>query len=64
LVDNVKRCMDAGENVRGLMIGRGVLYPKDGSEPAAAAQLAAAVHGMETREVIRWDGWKSTHWDD
>jgi hypothetical protein len=64
LVDNVKRCMDAGENVRGLMIGRGVLYPRDGSEPAAvAAQLAAAVHGIETREVIRWDEWKSTHWD-
>jgi len=55
LARNVVRCMQTGPNVRGLMIGRGVLFPEDGLDPAVvAAKLAAAVHGDE-REAMRWD---------
>ena len=61
LVDRVKRCLEAGHNVRGLMIGRGVLFPEDGEEPASvAARLAAAVHGGAAEEVIVWEGLQST----
>lgn len=45
LLQNVSRCMDAGPNVRGLMIGRGVLYPTDGKDSGeVAAELVAKVH--------------------
>ncbi len=46
----VNRCLAAGENVRGLMIGRGILYPTDGSDPVAVAKkLAEIVHRKEVR---------------
>lgn len=55
LLRNIDSCLRAGDNVRGVMIGRGVLYPQDGSDPAqAAAALAACVHGWMTQEVIPW----------
>lgn len=41
----VQNSMAAGPNVRGLMIGRGVLYPSDGADPVEVAKrLAAIVH--------------------
>lgn len=61
LVDRVKRCLEADCNVRSLMIGRGVLFPEDGEEPASvAARLAAAVHDGAAEEVIVWEGLQST----
>jgi hypothetical protein len=45
LFQTVERCLGAGKNVRGLMIGRGILYPTDGSDPVAIAKnLAEIVH--------------------
>lgn len=54
LVNDVRRCMDAGPHVRGLMIGRGVLFPEDGEQPeTVAVRLAQAVHGVPAKEVVR-----------
>ncbi|PTM57913.1 hypothetical protein C8J48_0479 [Desmospora activa DSM 45169] len=54
LVEDVRRCMDAGSHVRGLMIGRGVLFPEDGEQPeAVAARLVEAVHGVAAKEVVQ-----------
>lgn len=49
--DELKRkiqiSLSAGPNVRGIMIGRGVLFPDDGSDPTEVAkQLEDIVHGM------------------
>ncbi|QSO51331.1 hypothetical protein JZ785_21245 [Alicyclobacillus curvatus] len=45
LIDSVQKCLKAGANVRGLMMGRGVLYPADGASPADVAdRLATVVH--------------------
>ncbi|OYD07393.1 Cgl0159 family (beta/alpha)8-fold protein [Paludifilum halophilum] len=53
LVEDVKRCLEAGPHVRGLMIGRGVLFPEDGEAPeSVAARLAEAVHGQPVKEVV------------
>ncbi|SMO41777.1 Cgl0159 family (beta/alpha)8-fold protein [Melghirimyces algeriensis] len=53
LVEDVKRCLNAGPHVRGLMIGRGVLFPEDGEKPATvAARLAEAVHEKTSKEVV------------
>lgn len=61
LVTKVSHAMQAGPNVRGLMIGRGVLFPQDGAAPErVAAQLAGTVHG-NTEEVITWEGLTSTY---
>lgn len=61
LVANVTEALAAGPNVRGLMIGRGVLYPEDDVDPVVvASKLAAAVY-EEEQEVVLWDGLKSTH---
>ncbi|MCL6454881.1 MAG: hypothetical protein K6T78_14840 [Alicyclobacillus sp.] len=64
LLTTISRCLDQGPNVRGLMIGRGLLYPQDGSDPAVrAAELAACVHGRDVEEVVLWQTLSSTRWD-
>lgn len=55
LLKRSERCFEAGINVRGLMIGRGILYPKDGSDPCkAAAELAGFVQSRRIQEGIAW----------
>lgn len=45
VVQKVAHSLDSGENVRGLMIGRSVMYPKNGDDPVeVAARLADCVH--------------------
>lgn len=51
----VERAMDAAPNVRGIMMGRGVLYPPAGLTPAEAAlTIAGAVKPGEEMEVVTW----------
>ncbi|GGE13380.1 hypothetical protein GCM10011571_13530 [Marinithermofilum abyssi] len=53
LLKDVRRCMEAGPHVRGLMIGRGVLFPEDGEAPeTVAARLAEVIHGKTAKEVV------------
>ncbi|WP_051663346.1 Cgl0159 family (beta/alpha)8-fold protein [Alicyclobacillus macrosporangiidus] len=55
LLRRVEACLRTGDNVRGVMIGRGVLYPEDGSDPVdTALALAACVHGTAMQEGIPW----------
>ncbi|MCY0863538.1 MAG: hypothetical protein OWQ57_01175 [Sulfobacillus sp.] len=45
LTDNIRRCLSAGTNVRGVMIGRGLLFPDDGTDSVRAVQaIAHMVH--------------------
>ena len=46
LLRKIEQCLHAGPNVRGLMIGRSVMYPKNGEDPSEVAlRLAQCVHG-------------------
>ncbi|WAH37956.1 Cgl0159 family (beta/alpha)8-fold protein [Alicyclobacillus dauci] len=59
MLENVRNALEAGINIRGLMIGRGVLYPEDGDSPVnVATKLVEVVKGKQ-QEVITWDGLKS-----
>lgn len=52
LTSQIESCFQAGRNVRGLMIGRSVLYPKDGADfVEVAARLADLVHQPSFGEV-------------
>ncbi|RAQ95862.1 Cgl0159 family (beta/alpha)8-fold protein [Thermogemmatispora tikiterensis] len=45
LLSRIESCLKAGPNIRGAIIGRGILYPSDDSDPAQlAAQLAQLIH--------------------
>jgi DhnA family fructose-bisphosphate aldolase class Ia len=55
-VNRVRTCLAAGPNVRGILMGRAVLYPGDGSDPREVmAQLASLIKGREFKEVIQWE---------
>lgn len=58
LARQIRRCRAAGPQVRGVMIGRGLLYPKDQTDPASAVwTVAEALHDEgNPREVVRWPG--------
>jgi DhnA family fructose-bisphosphate aldolase class Ia len=44
VIEDLRRGMAAGSNVRGAMIGRNVLYPGAEDPRAAAAAVSAVVH--------------------
>jgi hypothetical protein len=55
LLSSIRRCLEAGDNVRGMMIGRGVLYPQHGMDAAeCAARVVACVHNRAVEEVQTW----------
>lgn len=55
LVERVSHCLDAGPNVRGVLMGRSVLYPPDHRDPREVmARLAALIHGEGLPEVVSW----------
>lgn len=65
LLAEIRRCLQAGPNVRGIMMGRGVLFPKGGEAPATVgARVAACVHSTVKEEGQRWEKHSSTRLDD
>lgn len=55
LLERVQACLDAGPNVRGVLMGRGVLYPTDHSDPREVmARLAGVIRGESVEEVVEW----------
>lgn len=55
LLLGVRRCMESGPNVRGVLLGRGLLYPRDGSDPRHnARRLAALLDHPSAGEVVEW----------
>lgn len=54
LFSQVRKGMDAGENVRGLLIGRNVLFPEKYSTPAMAAALNGIVRsGISAKDALK-----------
>lgn len=57
IIANVQRCLQAGSNVRGVLMGRGVLYPPDGGDSRQSMRtLAEVLTGTTAKEVVTWDG--------
>ena len=53
MLEDLRRGMAAGSNVRGAMIGRNVLYPGADDPRAVAAAVAAIIHdGAGTDEAL------------
>lgn len=57
LIANVERCQQAGSTVRGVLMGRNVLYPSDGEDSRHLMRaLAEVLTGTAVQEVMTWDG--------
>ncbi|MDA8193400.1 MAG: hypothetical protein M0Z53_05315 [Thermaerobacter sp.] len=55
LFQRVQACLRVSPNVRGILMGRGVLYPRDGADPRAVlAHLAALLHARPVEEIVQW----------
>ncbi len=48
------QAMAAGEQVRGVMMGRGILYPADGASPIDAVRRLVAVVKEREEEMVAW----------
>ncbi len=54
LAQRTARAMAAGEQVRGVMMGRGILYPAEGASPVQAVRKLVTVVKERTEEMVRW----------
>ena len=54
LAARTARAMAAGEQVRGVMMGRGILYPTDGASPIDAVRRLVAVVKEREEEMVSW----------
>lgn len=55
LVAAVQRCRQAGPQVRGVLIGRGLLFPQDGADARMVVrEIASLMHGGAVAEVMQW----------
>ncbi|MCY0878702.1 MAG: hypothetical protein OWU84_07175 [Firmicutes bacterium] len=57
LLQRIARCLNEAPTVRGVLMGRSVLYPEDGSDPRRVlASIAELLRGDAIREVVEWPG--------
>lgn len=55
ILEQVRSCLNEGPQVRGILMGRGILYPQDGTDPRKIlGQLAALLGGHENKERVEW----------
>lgn len=55
LLESVQRCLQAGPQVRGVLMGRGLLFPRDGSDARGVVrELAVLLHDGPVAEVVSW----------
>lgn len=55
ILRRVAECLHDGPNIRGVLMGRGVLYPADGRDPRGLLQdLASLLQGRNVKEMVEW----------